>query len=50
MYTNGSKPRHPPIVHLVPGYGFYERIGAGLAENLVNLIELLVAVFNPARR
>lgn len=50
MFSNESKPRHLPIAHFVPGYGFYNNIGTGLAENLVDLIEFLVAVFNPARR
>ena len=50
MFAEKSKPQRPPIVQLVPGYGFYNGIGTGLAENLVDLIEFLVAVFNPARR
>jgi hypothetical protein len=46
--TNNS---NPGIIGLViPAYGFYDRIGNGLAEDLVNIFEKLFALLAWFRR
>ena len=50
MFNKPSIPQHPPVEHFVPGYPFYDRIGTGLAEKLVELIEFIAATLVPFRR
>lgn len=42
MFNQNQEANQPPICDFVPGYAYYEGIGYGLAENLVNLIEWLL--------
>ena len=42
MFNEGSKNNHAPICNFVPGYAFYNDIGYGLAEVLVNIFERLL--------
>ncbi len=39
MFDKKPKVDHHPICNLVPGFAFYNNIGLGLAENLVDLVE-----------
>jgi hypothetical protein len=38
------------ISHLVPGYGYYDRLGDSLAEGLLDLIEAIASLFASMRR
>ncbi len=42
MFSYDEKVKQPTICNIVPGYAYYNSIGYGLAETLVNLIELLL--------
>ncbi len=44
MYSPNQKPNQLTICDFVPGYAYYNGIGYGLAENLVNLIEWLLGL------
>jgi hypothetical protein len=50
MFCDNSYDKHPSICNLVPGFAFYSRVGDGLAEGLVNLLEGIWALVNSLRR
>jgi len=42
MFSSDEKANQPTICNIVPGYAYYNGIGYGLAETLVNLIDWLL--------
>ena len=38
------------VSQLVPGYGYYDRLGDSLAESLVNMFEAIFSLFASLRR
>ena len=44
MFNQNPKTDYAPICNFVPGYAFYSGLGYGLAEQLVNLVEWLIAL------
>ena len=50
MYDNDSQRNHPPLCNLVPGFAFYNSVGSGLAENLVDLFEAIAGVIANIKR
>jgi len=42
MFNRNQKANQPAICNIVPGYAYYNGIGYGLAESLLNLIEWLL--------
>jgi hypothetical protein len=45
MFDEDSNKNHAPICNFVPGYSFYNNIGYGLAEMLVNIFERLLNLY-----
>lgn len=48
MYNQPGSKNHSILSQMIPAYGFYDRVGDGLAEGLINLFEVffgLVARF-----
>lgn len=39
MYKEKLKSEQAPICDLIPGFGFYNNMGGGLAENLVHAFD-----------
>ena len=50
MFNRHSANNEANIGQLVPGYGFYDRLGSSLAEGLVNLVEAIFSLFASMRR
>jgi hypothetical protein len=50
MYSQTNGNYSGIIGQVVPAYGFYDRIGNGLAESLVNIFEKLFALLAWFRR
>jgi hypothetical protein len=44
MYRPNQKDNHPAICDFIPGYAYYNGMGYGLAETLLNLIEWLLGL------
>lgn len=44
MFYKDSTTNHPPVCQFVPGYAFYNSMGYGMAENLVNIFEWLLGL------
>ena len=44
MYKQDSSTNYAPICNFVPGYAYYSGIGSSLAEQLVNLVEWIIAL------
>ena len=38
------------VSQLVPGYGYYDRLGDSLAESLLNMVEAIFSLFASLRR
>ena len=49
MYRHKSNTKQAPICDLVPGYGFYNNMGNGLAENLVNAFDWITDFITRSR-
>ena len=45
---NASNNQH--VTQLIPGYGYYDRLGDSLAEGLLNLVEMIFSLFDYLRR
>jgi hypothetical protein len=50
MYNQNNSSNSGIIDQVVPAFGFYDRIGDGLAESLVNIFEKLFALLAWLRR
>ncbi len=50
MYNQTSNKNHSIISQMIPAYGFYDRMGDGLAEGLVNLLEKIFDLVASFRR
>jgi hypothetical protein len=50
MFNQTPVNKHGGIGQLVPGYGFYDRLGGRLAETLVTLVEGLLSLCASLRR
>ena len=50
MYKQTDRKNFSVIDQVVPAFGFYNRIGDGLAESLVNIIEACIALVARFRR
>ena len=49
MYKEKSNTDQAPICDLVPGFGFYNNMGDGLAENLVNAFDWITGFLTRSR-
>ena len=49
MYKHKSNTKQAPICDLIPGYGFYNNMGNGLAENLVNAFDWIADFIKRSR-
>ena len=50
MYNQTNSKNHSIMSHMIPAYGFYDRIGDGLAEVLVNIFEIFFGMIARFRR
>jgi len=50
MYNQTDSKNHSVMSQMIPAYGFYERVGDGLAEGLVNLVEVFLSLVARFRR
>ena len=50
MYNQTDSKKHSIMSQMIPAYGFYDRIGDGLAESLVNLFEIFFGMIARFRR
>ena len=49
MHKEKSNTEQAPICYLIPGFGFYNNMGGGLAENLVNTFEWITDFLTRSR-
>jgi len=49
MHIEKSNTEQAPICDLIPGFGFYNNMGGGLAENLVNAFEWITDFLTRSR-
>jgi hypothetical protein len=50
MYHQTGSKKHSVIGQIIPAYGFYDRMGEGLAEGLVNILEKFFGLIARFRR
>jgi len=50
MFNQHNGKNHSNMGQLVPGYGYYDRMGDSLAEGLLNLVENIISLFAGLRR
>ena len=49
MYKEKSNKEQAPICDLVPGFGYYNNMSGGLAENLVNAFDWITDFLTRSR-
>jgi hypothetical protein len=50
MASKRANNNQTSIAHYLPGFCFYEKLGEGLAEDLVDVFEFVLSFFSRLRR
>jgi len=50
MFNQNSARNRSNLGQIIPGYGYYDRMGDSLAENLLNLVEAMLSLVAFLRR
>ena len=50
MFNQHNENPESNLGQLIPGYGYYDRLGDRLAESLLNLVETIISLLSSSRR